>query len=89
MEMRVFTAVVDASSFVAAGGDAVASGLRQEVTDACETVGRRVRVILPGGVERLGVGKGLDSSGRLTVLFDGESAATQVAAGDIVHLRHN
>ena len=77
------------SRFVSAGGDAVTSGLRQEVADACESVGRRVRAILPGGAERLGVGKGIDSTGRLTVLFDGESAATQVAAGDIVHLRHN
>lgn len=77
------------AGFIAAGGDAIACGLRDAVVDACESVGRRVRAILPGGAERLGVGKGIDSTGRLTVLFDGESAATQVAAGDIVHLRHN
>ena len=77
------------ANFVRANGDAAASGLRQAVVDACASVGRRVRVILPGNVERLGTAKGIDSSGRLTVLFDGESAATSVAAGDIVHLRHN
>lgn len=77
------------AAFVAASGDAVASGLREEVVERCASVGRRVRVILPGDVERYGSAKGIDSTGRLTVLFDGESAATSVAAGDIVHLRHN
>lgn len=77
------------AAFVAAGGDAVASGLHAAVTQNCASLGRRVRVILPGNVERLGSAQGIDSSGRLTVLFDGESAATSVAAGDIVHLRHN
>ncbi|MDE2386239.1 MAG: biotin--[acetyl-CoA-carboxylase] ligase [Actinomycetales bacterium] len=77
------------AAFVAAGGDAVASGLRTAVAQNCASLGRRVRVILPGNVERLGSAQGIDSSGRLTVLFDGESAATSVAAGDIVHLRHN
>ena len=77
------------AAFVAAGGDAVASGLRASVAQNCASLGRRVRVILPGNVERLGSAQGIDSSGRLTVLFDGESAATSVAAGDIVHLRHN
>lgn len=77
------------AEFVAAGGDAVASGLRAAVAQNCASLGRRVRVILPGNVERLGSAQGIDSSGRLTVLFDGESAATSVAAGDIVHLRHN
>lgn len=77
------------AAFVAAGGDAVASGLRAAVAQNCSSLGRRVRVILPGNIERLGSAQGIDSSGRLTVLFDGESAATSVAAGDIVHLRHN
>lgn len=77
------------AAFVAASGDAVASGLREAVVERCASVGRRVRVILPGDVERYGSAKGIDSTGRLTVLFDGESAATSVAAGDIVHLRHN
>ncbi|MEY2675687.1 MAG: hypothetical protein RL102_953 [Actinomycetota bacterium] len=75
--------------FVAAGGDAVASGLRDQIAANCASVGRRVRTILPGDVERLGAAKGIDSQGRLIVLFDGDSAPTAVAAGDIVHLRHN
>lgn len=77
------------ADFVAAGGDAIASGLHAAVVQNCASLGRRVRVILPGDVERLGSAQGIDSSGRLTVLFDGESASTSVAAGDIVHLRHN
>ena len=75
--------------FVAAGGDAVASGLRDQVAANCASVGRRVRAILPGEIERLGAAKGIDAQGRLIVLFDGDSAPTAVAAGDIVHLRHN
>ena len=77
------------SAFVNAGGDAVASGLRSSVVDVCASVGRRVRVILPGDIERFGTAQGIDTTGRLTVIFDGENAATSVAAGDIVHLRHN
>lgn len=75
--------------FVSAGGDALSSGLRDAVAKHCVSIRRRVRVILPGDIERLGSAKGIDSMGRITVLFDGESAATPIAAGDIVHLRHN
>lgn len=76
------------SNFVAGGGDAIGSGLREQVAANCSSVGRRVRAILPGDIERLGTANGIDSQGRLTVLFDGDSAPTSVAAGDIVHLRH-
>lgn len=75
--------------FVAAGGDASASGLRDAVMQNCLTLDRRVRVILPDSSERLGVAKGIDFSGRLQVLFDHEDAVRAVAAGDIMHLRHN
>lgn len=76
-------------SFVAAGGDAQTSGLRDSVLDSCLTIDRRVRVILPDASEQLGVAKGIDFSGRLQVLFDHEDAVRAVAAGDIMHLRHN
>ena len=46
-------------------------------------------MIWPAGVERLGAASGIDGDGRLLVVFDGERQATPVAAGNIVHLRHN
>ena len=75
--------------FVAAAGDAAASGLREAVLLNCLTLDRRVRVILPDASEQLGVAKGIDFSGRLQVLFDHEDAVRAVAAGDVMHLRHN
>lgn len=79
--------------WVAAGGNAVASGLRNQVIDACLTLSRagnnRVRVNLPGEVEILGAAVGIDDTGRLIVQPDGQKDVVAVAAGDIVHLRHN
>lgn len=75
--------------FVAAGGDAQASGLREAVLKTCLTIDRRVRVISPDSSEKLAVAKGIDYSGRLQVLFDHEDSVRAVAAGDIMHLRHN
>lgn len=79
--------------WVASGGNAVESGLRNQVIDACLTLDRdgnnRVRVILPGEKELLGVAVGIDDTGRLIVQPDGQSEVIAVAAGDIVHLRHN
>lgn len=79
--------------WVAVGGNAVASGLRNQVIDACLTLSRdgnnRVRAILPGEVEILGAAVGIDDTGRLIVQPDGQKDVVAVAAGDIVHLRHN
>lgn len=79
--------------WVAVGGNAVASGLRNQVIDACLTLSRdgnnRVRAILPGEVEILGAAVGIDDTGRLIVQPDGQKDVVSVAAGDIVHLRHN
>ena len=75
--------------FVSAAGDAQASGLRDAVLQNCFTLDRRVRVILPDASEQLGVAKGIDFTGRLQVLFDHEDAVRAVAAGDVMHLRHN
>jgi BirA family biotin operon repressor/biotin-[acetyl-CoA-carboxylase] ligase len=49
--------------------------------DACSTIGRRVRVDLPGGESFEGRATGVDDDGRLVV--DGRP----VAAGDVVHVR--
>jgi BirA family biotin operon repressor/biotin-[acetyl-CoA-carboxylase] ligase len=72
--------------FVSAGGDAERSALRDEVAEACETIGRPVRVELPAGGPLLGTAVGLDRDGRLMVDSDGRRTA--VAAGDVTHLRY-
>jgi BirA family biotin operon repressor/biotin-[acetyl-CoA-carboxylase] ligase len=61
-----------------AGGGAT---LRAAYLDACVTVGRQVRVSLPGGDELVGTADDVDPAGRLVV------AGTPVAAGDVVHVR--
>jgi BirA family transcriptional regulator, biotin operon repressor / biotin---[acetyl-CoA-carboxylase] ligase len=63
------------------GGDAGAASLRDAYRAACDTLGREVRVELPGGVVRTGTASDVDTEGRLVV--DG----TPVSAGDLVHLR--
>jgi BirA family biotin operon repressor/biotin-[acetyl-CoA-carboxylase] ligase len=83
--------------WVQASGNAVASGLRNQVIQACATLDRagnnHVRVILPSSnpsaTEILGAAVGIDDTGRLIVQPDGQSKVIAVAAGDIVHLRHN
>lgn len=83
--------------WVASGGDAGKSGLRQQVLDACLTLnradGNKVRVILPGdklaNPEVTGTAVGIDETGRLLVHPDSQKEVIAVAAGDIVHLRHN
>ena len=75
-------------SFAAAGFDAAISGLRTEVRAACSTIGRDVRVDLPGGEQLFGTATGIDASGRLVVVgasFDGERS---IAAGDVTHVRY-
>ena len=82
--------------WVAAGGNAVASGLRNQVITSCSTLDRagssRVRAILPGekGDEEIeGNAVGIDDTGRLILQPDGQKEVMAVSAGDIVHLRHN
>ena len=67
-------------------GDTERSGLRAEYTGLCGTLGRRVRVELPGGRVLDGVAAALDADGRLLVSMPPD-ADLPVAAGDIVHLR--
>lgn len=81
-----------------AKGDAILSGLRNAVLAACSTVGaahtyregvNTVRAILPADHEVVGDAIGIDDSGRLIVQPSGTKDLVAVAAGDIVHLRHN
>jgi BirA family transcriptional regulator, biotin operon repressor / biotin---[acetyl-CoA-carboxylase] ligase len=70
----------------AESGDPERSGLRAEYTSLCGTLGRRVRVELPGGRLLDGLAAGVDADGRLLISVPPE-ADLPVAAGDIVHLR--
>jgi len=71
-------------AFVASGLDAE-RGLRQAVSEACGTLGRAVRVDLPGGVVREGIAASIDPDGRLVVRDRAGEFA--VAAGDVTHVR--
>ena len=68
-----------------AGGEAGAARLHASYAAACVTVGRQVRVELPGGGVLRGRATGIDPSGRLVV--DGPDGETPVGAGDVVHVR--
>jgi BirA family transcriptional regulator, biotin operon repressor / biotin---[acetyl-CoA-carboxylase] ligase len=74
------------TSFLAFAGDAVACGLQRDVAEACETLGRSVRVELPSGDRLLGTATGIDAEGRL--LVDTNAGISTVAAGDVTHLRY-
>lgn len=61
-----------------AGGGAQVRG---DYVEACVTLGREVRVSLPGGTALTGEATDVDEEGRLVV------AGTPVAAGDVLHVR--
>jgi BirA family biotin operon repressor/biotin-[acetyl-CoA-carboxylase] ligase len=69
-----------------AAGDPDRCGLRADYTQACGTLGRQVRVELPGGQPLSGLAVGVDPDGRLLVRVP-EGSDVPVAAGDVVHLR--
>jgi BirA family biotin operon repressor/biotin-[acetyl-CoA-carboxylase] ligase len=72
-------------AFVAASGDADRCGLHEAYRSACTTLGRRVRVALPGDRTLEGDALDVDPAGRLVVrTADGR---TTLAAGDVVHVR--
>jgi BirA family transcriptional regulator, biotin operon repressor / biotin---[acetyl-CoA-carboxylase] ligase len=66
-------------------GDASRSGLRQEYQRVCATLGRQVRVSLPGGTTVAGTAAEVDDTGRLVVRTAAQ--AVPVSAGDVVHVR--
>jgi BirA family biotin operon repressor/biotin-[acetyl-CoA-carboxylase] ligase len=83
------------ATLVAAGFDAVRAGIRDDVAAVCTTIGRQVRVELPGGDDLYGLAEGLDDAGRLLVrprdrmpgAGDGSAGLVPVAAGDVTHVR--
>ena len=68
-----------------AGGEEATARLRASYAAACVTVGRDVRVELPGGAALTGRATGVDPGGRLIVT--GPAGETVVGAGDVVHVR--
>jgi BirA family transcriptional regulator, biotin operon repressor / biotin---[acetyl-CoA-carboxylase] ligase len=72
--------------FQAAIGDPVRGGLRAEYLAACATVGRTVRVELPGGTALDGTATDVDTDGRL-VVTPPAGVPVPLAAGDVVHVR--
>ncbi|GIF10865.1 biotin--[acetyl-CoA-carboxylase] ligase [Actinoplanes teichomyceticus] len=69
-----------------AAGDAEMCGLLGEYRRRCATIGRAVRVLLPGGGELTGEATTVDRDGRLVVrTVDG--AEHRVSAGDVLHVR--
>ncbi|HEY0698080.1 MAG TPA: biotin--[acetyl-CoA-carboxylase] ligase [Micromonospora sp.] len=67
------------------GGDAVVCGLQEAYIQRCATVGRPVRVLLPGGDELVGTATTVNPDGQLVVETD--AGTRRVTAGDILHLR--
>lgn len=68
-----------------AGGPGGARRLAESYANACVTLGRQVRVDLPGGATLTGAASAIDPHGRLVVT--GEEGQTAVGAGDVVHVR--
>lgn len=66
-------------------GDAARCGLHQEYQRLCGTLGRQVRVSLPGGRTLTGTASEVDRTGRLVVRS--ASGAVPLSAGDVVHVR--
>ena len=67
-----------------ASGDAGASGLAAAYREGCATLGRDVRVELPGPREIVGRAVDVDADGRLVLETD--RGRQTVAAGDVVHV---
>jgi BirA family transcriptional regulator, biotin operon repressor / biotin---[acetyl-CoA-carboxylase] ligase len=70
--------------WTAVGGDA-GRGLHAAYVAECSTVGREVRVELPGGSALSGRAVGVDPDGRLEVAAGGR--VQSLGAGDVVHVR--
>lgn len=66
-------------------GDPGSSGLRAEYLRRCDTVGRDVRVLLPGDAVLTGRCTDIDELGRLVVATS--SGPVPVSAGDVIHVR--
>ncbi len=61
------------------------STLASDYRSISTTIGSRVRALLPGDSEIIGVATGIDDAGRLQI--DDAGTTVTVSAGDITHLR--
>lgn len=69
-----------------AGGDAELCGLLGAYRRGCSTIGREVRVLLPGGGELTGRATDVDADGQL-MIRTADAATHRVSAGDVLHVR--
>ncbi|GIM98265.1 biotin--[acetyl-CoA-carboxylase] ligase [Paractinoplanes toevensis] len=69
-----------------AGGDAELCGLLAAYRRGCATIGREVRVLLPGGDEIRGEATSVDGDGQL-VIRTADDLTHRVSAGDVLHVR--
>ncbi|MQS12553.1 biotin--[acetyl-CoA-carboxylase] ligase [Streptomyces kaniharaensis] len=74
------------ADWTATAGDPHASELLPAYVDRCTTLGRQVRVHLPGDRELTGEAVAVDGDGRLVVRTP-DGARRAVGAGDVVHVR--
>ena len=63
------------------------TGLLAEYRSLCATLGRHVRVDLPGGHVLSGTAEDVDADGRLLIREINSTSLTPISAGDIIHLR--
>ena len=69
-----------------ADGDAEMSGLLAAYRRGCSTIGRDVRVLLPGGDALVGRAVAVDADGQL-VIRTADDRDHRVSAGDVLHVR--
>jgi BirA family transcriptional regulator, biotin operon repressor / biotin---[acetyl-CoA-carboxylase] ligase len=67
--------------------DPARTGLLAEYRALCATLGRSVRVELPGGSVLAGVAEDIDADGRLLVAPSSGAPPVPVSAGDVIHVR--
>ncbi|MDH6423739.1 biotin--[acetyl-CoA-carboxylase] ligase [Aurantimicrobium minutum] len=73
--------------FVSAAGNVRSSGLLDQVTQLCDTLGKSVRVELPSGENPVGTAIGINEQGSLVVEMSNCAEPLVVSAGDVTHLR--
>lgn len=83
--LEVVTAIREGYDIWQAGGDLGTARLATSYRSHCATLGRDVRVDLPGGGELRGRAVDVDADGRLVV--ETASGTERVGAGDVVHVR--
>jgi BirA family biotin operon repressor/biotin-[acetyl-CoA-carboxylase] ligase len=67
--------------------DPARAGLLSDYRALCATLGRSVRVELPGGRVLSGVAEDIDADGRLLVAPASGAPPVAVSAGDVIHVR--